>query len=1124
MSASPTWQLTLFGTPGLRRLGGSEARCERKTLALLAYLAVEGPTSRAHIAALLWPDTVTSAARNNLVHLLRRITKTYEAALVVGQETLALGSVVTTDLGAWQHEGTFTDNADSVPVGIFLKGVNFDDAPHIEEWLLAWRERFHAARVTQLLRASEAHEEAGQLLDAIHVTEQLVALDVLSEEGYRRLMRLYYLHGDRPAALRAYERCRQLLARELGLEPMPETLRLAGEIDRGALVERAVEAPPRLPLAVLRPPTFVGRDDALRRLDRAWHDGLVVLLSGEAGVGKSRLIQEFAAGRGRTAWMEARPGDSLVPYATLGRALRAWCRAQPAVHLEGWARRALGRMVPDVFPDEIEDLEPMEAHLHAAIRALFDQVTRDVRLVVLEDLHFADAASLDAVFILFASLSPVEREDLPRLACTVRSGELPEALRAHVQRLEDAGRTSRIALKPLRVAEAIALLQQVDVPASLEKRVVHFAGGNPLFLLEMVRHLLEARVDLTREVGTLPIPEKVGQIIERRLSRLSPGALQVARAASVLQRDVHLELVADVLNAPLLSVAEYWEELEAAQIMSGERFAHDLIFESVQRGLPAAVGRLLHRSAARVLSRQAESAARVAHHWQLGGDLKEAALAYLRAAREALAALRSREAVGFFEEAARAYDALDETDAAFNARATALEGTWRFEHIALVEDLARRLSDAARTNAQRARALAVSATRLNAHHQGPQAEEAALAGLRLFDDGPGDRHVRATLLRELMLARASQFKTDETLELTEQVLTAHDALPAEPRAQGVLAVAFALMRVEQHALAGPLLERALSAFEAEGASYQAAWTTHSLASYFETVQHFDRALTLRCGLDERLAHDAVSPSLRTVNRVRQGTLLTRLRAYGAALEALMHALDLARGSGEPTGPLHRAFADVYWALGAFDACEASLDTALAEPNSTDPGQQVPWLFKGLLAAHAGNVEQARACFARASKALDHTNLTYSRGRLLLARAELGGSDAVELARKGVELARRHDHADLLTLALTILAERLLEQEGAHAALPHSTSAVQRLPEHASREDYARPLLAHHRVLSALCDPNAAAPLIAAAAWIEEAVNRVPEEHRQAFLQDHPTHGRVRSLLGALPGLPRSVPG
>ncbi len=122
-------------------------------------------------------------------------------------------------------------------------------------------------------------------------------LDPLSEGAHRRLMRLLYLMGDRPAALRAYHRCRNLLERVLGVAPLPETRDLAQLIDRGA-----VDAPPaparRIPLAVLRPPVLVGRADVWAKMEAAWANGQCILLVGPAGAGKSRLMQDFVMSKG----------------------------------------------------------------------------------------------------------------------------------------------------------------------------------------------------------------------------------------------------------------------------------------------------------------------------------------------------------------------------------------------------------------------------------------------------------------------------------------------------------------------------------------------------------------------------------------------------------------------------------------------------------------------------------------------------------------------------------------------------------------------------------------------------------------------------------------------------------
>ncbi|MFB9991387.1 hypothetical protein ACFFLM_05275 [Deinococcus oregonensis] len=169
----------------------------------------------------------------------------------------------------------------------------------------------------------------------------------------------------------------------------------------------------------------------------------------------------------------------------------------------------------------------------------------------------------------------------------------------------------------------------------------------------------------------LPITARVGEVISRRLSRLSAPALQAARAAAILQSDFDVELVAELLGAPLLDMAAAWEELEAAGIVRGHGFWHDLVYETVNANIPASVRSLLHRAAARTLERAGGHAARVARHWQEGGKPDLAAPAFLRAAQEAQNRYQLTETAGFYVQAAASFEVLGRADEATSARVEA---------------------------------------------------------------------------------------------------------------------------------------------------------------------------------------------------------------------------------------------------------------------------------------------------------------------------------------------------------------------------------------------------------------------------------------------------------------------
>ncbi len=130
------WRLVAFGTPRLLNPAGQAVRCEARTLALLTYLALQGPTARSRLAGLLWPETPEEAARNNLVHLLRRIGKGHHPDLLQTGEAVAVGPAFTSDLTPWGADAPGAP-PDAVPLGTLLDGVALDDQPDLVEWLLA---------------------------------------------------------------------------------------------------------------------------------------------------------------------------------------------------------------------------------------------------------------------------------------------------------------------------------------------------------------------------------------------------------------------------------------------------------------------------------------------------------------------------------------------------------------------------------------------------------------------------------------------------------------------------------------------------------------------------------------------------------------------------------------------------------------------------------------------------------------------------------------------------------------------------------------------------------------------------------------------------------------------------
>ncbi|HSW07733.1 BTAD domain-containing putative transcriptional regulator, partial [Aquabacterium sp.] len=322
MSPSPSPPapvLRLAGAPHCTAADGRVLELGAPDALLLAWLAVEGPTPRERLATLLWPDSPIDAARNALRQRLFRLRRLCDGELVSGSQQLALAEGVTHDLADAQT---------------LLGTLEIDAGGTLHDWLRSERQRRREAQRQQLTQRIAAFEAAGEPAAALPLAETLLALDPTREDAHQRLMRLHYLGGDRSAALQAFDQCEQVLKHELGTRPSPDTLALLATIEAAARDRQPSPTARRtLPAALMRPPRLVGRDAELGLLRRVLAGGGRLLLSGEAGLGKSRLLQalsEPASGaparllHGSGPLMAAgRPGDALVPYAVLARLLRA---------------------------------------------------------------------------------------------------------------------------------------------------------------------------------------------------------------------------------------------------------------------------------------------------------------------------------------------------------------------------------------------------------------------------------------------------------------------------------------------------------------------------------------------------------------------------------------------------------------------------------------------------------------------------------------------------------------------------------------------------------------------------------------------------------------------------------
>jgi DNA-binding SARP family transcriptional activator len=658
------WRLELLSTAKLLQNGVPLEPLEKRAAILLAYLALEGPTPRAKLAGLIWATSTEDAARANLRQRLKRLRDALGAELIVPEEILRLRPDLEVD--AVELESlTFTGEYSQAILfeGELLAGIDPDDSPELEEWLLNTRQRLTAARQEALLGESERFESI-DLSKSLEFALRYQKNDSLSEEAARRVMRLHYLRGDRSSALQAFERFKTSLERDLGIAPMPQTLELLRVIERGATSPQ--HAPKAPQLALERPPVLVGRKHEWAQLEAAWNHGKMILLTGEAGAGKTRLAMDFLASKGKISVFEGRPGDALVSYSTNARIHRKLiAEFNTLKDMPDWVRLELSRILPELGspPNPIQNEADKLRFYQAKTEACLLAIRAGGDIMLLDDLQFVDNGTFESGIRMWGENV---QSGLIKGIITYREAELNPFVKETLQQAIDAGQAVQIKLSSLEANEVQTMLESLGVEglsrfgANMHKAT----GGNPMFVLETARTLV-ANGHLEQQDLNLPLPASVSAAIQARLSQLSAPAMRLARVASIAATDFTLSLASSVLEAHVLDLTDSINELEQSQVLNGLGFTHDLIAQTTLEGLPLSVRNLLHERIAGYLEKIDGSPARIAHHYLNAGQSLKAVPFFEKASLLAVEQYQLRAGIDFATQGAHILEVAGQQERAF---------------------------------------------------------------------------------------------------------------------------------------------------------------------------------------------------------------------------------------------------------------------------------------------------------------------------------------------------------------------------------------------------------------------------------------------------------------------------
>lgn len=519
------------------------------------------------------------------------------------------------------------------------------------------------------------HGEAGR---AVARLEMLVREHPVRERFWAQLIRGHVTLGRRDAALHCAQRAREALREHLGIGPSPILQRLEREVlDADAAdvaparTEQPIVATRRLPrrLADVTGNTCVGRDGELHVLREAWNAVMsgrrqIALVAGEPGIGKTRLVAELA----RTAqdavvaygWCDPDSNAALLPWVHIVGSLVRGHPSLLADALSPSTTAEISRLVPELAGDPSQspggDAETIRLLLFDAIDAFLTAISsRQPLLVVVDDLHWADAGSLALIRHLLRSdrAAPLLVVGTYRDTDIERTHPVAIALGA-LRREPNAVRVSLTGLARDSLESLIA--GRVGHPTSREfvDLIYDETAGNPFFTEEVLTHLVESGAVVEDDSGSwvttarlseLGVPDGVRDVLGRRLSRLPAETNDALAVAAVIGPEFDLDVLAELLAIPRLDVAERLEpaaEAGLVQLRAGNAvgvFAHALVRESLLGELRSVRRARLHWACGRAWAERVGAApAVIAHHLcegALAGDVGDAVSATLDAATAA---------------------------------------------------------------------------------------------------------------------------------------------------------------------------------------------------------------------------------------------------------------------------------------------------------------------------------------------------------------------------------------------------------------------------------------------------------------------------------------------------------
>lgn len=684
-------------------------RPRAKHLLIYVLLNRNIPVSREKIAFTLWPDKTEQQSlavlRRALSELRIALPKIENSEWIISiggdlcwdldspywldieeyQRLIEIGSVISCEKAIYLYTGDLLSN-------------------FWDEWIVIEREQIRQTQITTLNQLISHYRALGKYHIAMDMVQRLISLEPLSESAHRQLMTLHYLSNDRPSALTVYDRLCELLRDELDIEPLDETQQLRNAIRKGKPIHLETDFQRKRAKHISNQSLVVpiGREPEAACIANLWEKassghGRLVFVSGEAGVGKSHIVEylsKYTNQNGGLALVgHCYEFEKALPFQSILEILRTISDLLPYSGIQPTHRAALARIAPEILgamePTTHEDMEEGELRIQifkALWHTFLALAQKQALVLVVEDAHWASDSTLD--WFTYIANEVISNPIL--VVVTYRSGDIDAShtLKRLQRRLQKKEGVATIQVNPLSRSDHRKLVEKVsgltgDQSESVSDRLYKETGGNPLFLEELIRGLIESGqinisnnkweghfVTQTSQIP-IPLPDTLRETFNSRVERLPEISKEFIQCAATTGRVFEFEIVLKAGGWTTEIALKALDNLLAREYIRPDVkgsfvFRHHLVREAIYDELPIPRQRNWHcrigDAIETIYPNKTAYIADLAHHFFQGQVWEKAAYHAILAAERAEMQYADTEAILFYDQALDAIQQLPNSD------------------------------------------------------------------------------------------------------------------------------------------------------------------------------------------------------------------------------------------------------------------------------------------------------------------------------------------------------------------------------------------------------------------------------------------------------------------------------